>query len=78
MEDEFSPLEPLLDTRAAAKLLGCSVKTIQNLVKTGELPTVAVFASRRRLRFLKADMARFIERRTIRNEPRKVIPLRTP
>lgn len=49
---------PLLDSAAAARLLGVSARTIRTLIKTGELRPVRV---RRRVLLDPQDLERFID-----------------
>ncbi len=68
----FNPAAPLLvDRIEAARMMGVSPGTIDNLRTRGEIPSVKIAA--RRL-FDPADMRRFIESRRMLHKPATIAP----
>ena len=70
----------LLRIEDAATRLGCSVRTVRNLVKNGSLPVVRYTRGRTEpLKFRAIDLARLIEASTsrVRPSPRDGLPDQT-
>jgi excisionase family DNA binding protein len=57
----LSPLEPLLDVKAVARLLGMHGNTIRKLVRSGQLPGVLIG---RQWRFRPSQLAVWLDRKT--------------
>lgn len=57
-----SIVEPLLDSRTTAKILGVCEKTVSNLVKRGKLIAVRL---ERRVMFDPSDVRAFIDRQKV-------------